>query len=218
MKLYFTLVDKYFVLLITMTVGVFLADLILLGLIYKLKSTEWASWVQAVGSIAAIFGAFWIGKHQADVQRHVAERARKDVLGDRNSTIKGVLDRVFQHCLNIEGLVTDPARAMDHPFAFLYIKTNIPAAQRLLDEIPLYELGSGELVHAVLDLKSEVQVLLTIADWKSRRIAGPQDGVPISTEDAIAWMETKLQAARVAYNAAIGVTGGAPRSIPEHVP
>ena len=34
----------------------------------NLTSTEWAAWVQAVGSVAAIVAAAWIAKHQASLQ------------------------------------------------------------------------------------------------------------------------------------------------------
>lgn len=41
--------------------------------VMKLTSSELASWVQAIGSIAAIWGAFKIGEHQH--QRHLIQRA-----------------------------------------------------------------------------------------------------------------------------------------------
>ncbi len=38
----------------------------------NLTSAEWAAWVQAVGSVAAIVAAAWIAKHQANLQHQNA--------------------------------------------------------------------------------------------------------------------------------------------------
>ena len=43
----------------------------------NLSSTEWASWVQAVGSVAAIIAAAGIAKHQANLQHKNALKLHK---------------------------------------------------------------------------------------------------------------------------------------------
>ena len=54
----------------------FIWDLILVGRAYNLDKGEWASWVQAVGSILAIMVAFWIAYHQLQHSRRLEkERA-----------------------------------------------------------------------------------------------------------------------------------------------
>lgn len=178
----------------------------------NLNPSEWASWVQAVGSIIAIAGAFAIGKHQADVQRKVAEQARRDLVSDRHSTVKGVFDRVFQLCLNVEAHITYQGQNDIREFAFIYIETHVPAAQRLLDEIPLHELGSAELVHATLDMKEAMQSFLSSVELYRRRPTSWQEGLPISVDQAIWFLQEQIDDARDAYNAAIAVTGGTPRS------
>jgi hypothetical protein len=40
------------------------STLIMIGSYYDLNKSEWAAWVQAIGSIAAILGAFWISHRQ----------------------------------------------------------------------------------------------------------------------------------------------------------
>lgn len=40
--------------------------------VWHLDKSDWASWVQAVGSIAAIIGAFMIGERQASAARKVS--------------------------------------------------------------------------------------------------------------------------------------------------
>jgi hypothetical protein len=53
-------------------------DLILWGFDADLNKSEWASWVQAVGSIAAIFGAFAIAASQDKKTRDAEIRQRVD--------------------------------------------------------------------------------------------------------------------------------------------
>ncbi len=75
-----------------------------LSFLSNLTSAEWAAWVQALGSIAAIFGAAWIAIHQAKVQHRNAlelhkteERSAKLDLGKTLSV-----------------LATNSAKAMNH--------------------------------------------------------------------------------------------------------
>jgi hypothetical protein len=44
----------------------------MLGLLSNLTSAQWAAWVQALGSIAAIVAAAWIAIHQAKLQHRSA--------------------------------------------------------------------------------------------------------------------------------------------------
>lgn len=190
-------------------------DLILVGRAYGFEKADWASWVQAVGSILAIIGAFAIGKHQADVQRQVSERARQELVGDKHSTVKGIVDRVFQLCLNVEAHIADETKSEIHAFAFLYIEANVPAAQRLLDDIPLFELGSADLVHATLDMQKAAQGLIAGVEMFRRRPTGPRDGLPISEKHALWWLEGRIKDAGKAYEAVIAITGGTPVSTPQ---
>lgn len=203
-----------YVLGMLVTAGI-VTDFIVFGREAGFEKADWASWVQAVGSIFAIVGAFAIGKHQADVQRQVAERARQELVGDKHATVKGIVDRVFQLCLDVEAHIADQTKPELHAFAFLYIEANVPAAQRLLEDIPLFALGSADLVHATLDMQKAAQGLVAGVEMFRRRPTGPGDGLPISEKHALWRLEDRIKQARKAYEAVIAITGGAPVSTPQ---
>lgn len=50
--------------------------LVMLGSYYDLNKSEWAAWVQAVGSIAAIIGSFWISHRQVVAANREAHSRR----------------------------------------------------------------------------------------------------------------------------------------------
>lgn len=78
--------------------------LIWLGRLNELKAAEWASWVQAVGSIAAIFVAFWIAQTQQrktarnDDDRKVREHFQKtQTLWTLANWAIGEMNRALDH-------------------------------------------------------------------------------------------------------------------------
>jgi len=190
-------------------------DLVAWGFAADLNKSEWASWVQAIGSILAIVGSFWIGRSQIEAQTRLAKQARKDVLNDRHATIQGALDRAFQVCLNVDEYIRNPEKEPVRPRVFSYIKAQVPAAQRLLDEIPLFELGSDVLVYTVLDFKSVMQAMLSIAEWGLQPGERQMHGDPPFSVHAIMWLDNEVTTARVAYWKAIAITGGEARIHPD---
>ncbi|WP_445678891.1 hypothetical protein [Radicibacter daui] len=46
--------------------------------IFSLSKSDWAAWVQAVGSIGAIIGAIWISRHEIRVQRRQRDIEHND--------------------------------------------------------------------------------------------------------------------------------------------
>lgn len=54
--------------------------LVMLGSHYDLNKSEWAAWVQAVGSIAAIIGSFWISHRQVVAANREAHSRRVALL------------------------------------------------------------------------------------------------------------------------------------------
>lgn len=59
------------VLAILVGVGVLL-DVVLLGRAYDLTRSDWAGWVQAIGSIGAIIGAVWVANRTQNTQQRNA--------------------------------------------------------------------------------------------------------------------------------------------------
>jgi hypothetical protein len=147
----------------------------------------------------------------------VAEQARKELLNDRHSTIKGVLDRAFQFFLNVEKAIQNPEFNTVRSLVISYIKAQTPAFQRLVGDIPLYELGTDTLVHAVLDMRTALQQLLATAEWSMREPASPADGLPLPPEMVAGFLKHQIEKARQAYSAALMTIGGTPRTEPENL-
>lgn len=89
-----------------------------LCILSNLTSAEWAAWVQAFGSIAAIFGAVWIATHQARIQHRNAlelhrteQRSAKVDLGKTLSV-----------------LATNSAKAMNHIASQLHDRESVHKA------------------------------------------------------------------------------------------
>jgi hypothetical protein len=133
-----------------------------------MNKSEWASWVQAVGSVVAILGAFWLGERQAAHAREIAERqfqeareiAEKQVfearrleanrrqLDDRLKT--EVALQLFGQALEIcIGLL--PVRTRNPPAS---VHDSLERARELEDTfraLPLFEMpGDGVAVGATL--------------------------------------------------------------------
>lgn len=126
-----------------------------------LTSSEWASWVQAVGSILAIVGAAWIARYQAKLQRdsalelHRTERltARREVA----ETLSVLAQNSATAMAHVSGQLRD--REAVHQVAEGFIHCDIGEVQRLdgyLAAIPLHELPSS-LVTLTMILCSAVR-------------------------------------------------------------
>jgi hypothetical protein len=85
---------------------------IVVGLEKDLNNPEWASWVQAIGSIAALAAAFAVGNRQHEGDRALeAERRRQDdlskyevvraIIAQTNTIAKSVLEDVYHHPLGL---------------------------------------------------------------------------------------------------------------------
>ncbi|MBU9581341.1 hypothetical protein [Burkholderia multivorans] len=127
-------------------------------------SSEWASWVQAVGSIGAIIGAFAVASRQAREERRQAKELRKL---DREQTRAAVL-AVAEHA-NREVSGIEAAFVAMSPMIFQMMRNSAPlfsltSAIRALDAIPLHETGSADAVWALVSLKSSLEQLSSIVD------------------------------------------------------
>lgn len=66
----------------------------------NLTNAEWAAWVQAVGSVAAIVAAAWIAKHQANLQHQNALDLHKTEKRTEQSDITKTLSVLAENSSN----------------------------------------------------------------------------------------------------------------------
>lgn len=118
------------------------------------QSEHWASWVQAVGSIAAIGGAYWIGKQQARFAENLRiERTRKAILGigdlalERANLVAGLLS-LNEVKLSDSGMLMAGARLMSE-----YHKSLSDGVISAIESIPFAEVGSAKAIAALQGLQ-----------------------------------------------------------------
>lgn len=129
-----------------------LAFLIMTGSHFELTKSDWAAWVQAIGSIVAIGGAVWLTQRQIDAQAKVALDARKQA----NNALRAVVDGAAKQFLNLEP-VMDVGNSDDfglYSFMSAYEEQSFTDAINALETVRLIDLGSYELVEAIAGMKA----------------------------------------------------------------
>lgn len=112
---------------------------------YDLNKSELASWVQAIGSIGAIWGALSINRRQ--LRNH--DLAKVDEIEERAGAYLAVVESACRNAKKIADFVSDDPSASalkllwDYNFGELF-KTKL----NMLKGIPAHELGSYDLVEA----------------------------------------------------------------------
>lgn len=119
------------VLLVTGTVS----DLVLVGRAYDLSKSDWASWVQAVGSIVAICASFYFFARQ----RKVEQKDARDRLLFEDYQSAQVLENIAMACGGAADAVVQAWKAQD----------GLPAAIARLDELRSLMHGAVQPSHGV---------------------------------------------------------------------
>ena len=121
-----------------------------------LTSSEWASWVQAVGSVLAIVAAALIARHQASLQHKSALKLlcaeRKDARAEAAETLAELASNSAKVMAHVSGQLPD--REAVHGAAEGQRRCDLGEVQRLdgyLRAIPLHELP-GPLVRLTMIL------------------------------------------------------------------
>jgi hypothetical protein len=129
--------------------------------LFNLTSSEWASWVQAVGSILAIIAAAWIARYQAQLQSSAAlelhRTERLTAQAEASETLSVLAGNSAKAMAHISGQLCD--REAVHKAAEGLILCDLGEVQRLdgyLAAIPLHELP-GPLVTLTMVLGSTVR-------------------------------------------------------------
>jgi len=133
----------------------FIAVAIAAVLYFDLTNSAWAAWVQAIGSILAIWGAVRLTQRQIVAQANAAldaeERARKR----GHNALRAVIDGAAKQFLNLTA-VMDVGDSDDFGiFSFVgYEEQSFTDAINALETVRLVDLGSYELVEAIAGMKA----------------------------------------------------------------
>jgi len=139
-------------------------------------STETSGWMQVIGSILAIMGAFFIAKHQSDMTLQSIFDSQKIADETRRKRILAVVLFARTHAENIGNAISDKESLKIYD---VYDKTIINNVVSALSSIPLFEVGHPSAISALLALRDQFiflgsQVEIYIAGpWKHDDI-GPE--------------------------------------------
>jgi len=117
--------------------------------------SECASWVQAVGSIAAILFAWLITRRQIKAQASLAEEAEGRAVKRSYDAIRAVVDGAARQFLKLHPVMSEE-NSDDLSYLellFHYEERSFDDAINALETVRLIELGSYELVEAIAGIK-----------------------------------------------------------------
>ncbi|WP_152036603.1 hypothetical protein [Burkholderia pyrrocinia] len=168
-----------------------------------------ASWVQAVGSVAAIVGAYWFVQISARDQRRLATKVRDRELSERRSSIQAVLDEVYIKFMELRRWYELENGTFPLELSFLSVD-ELASAASLLDDVPLFDFDSGELVKAILELRRACRTTIGLLERQARNFRDPDEDerypghvcIADQVNDEVDYIET-------VYFAALKVTGAA---------
>ena len=172
-------------------------------------SASAAGWAQALGSIAAIVGAFAVATRQATAQHRSASVLEKEALQRRWLSVKAILDSIYQQCLDVEQAFSgdDDFEALDFVGAHDH-KSFLGGIERI-NSIPLFDLDSDVLVTAVIGLKEEATMLSGFIEEGCERRFG-RANYEASDLDVKNAARNIIRHIKKYYAEAVSVTGGVP--------
>lgn len=144
--------------------GIFVAGLAIRS--YSLNSSEIASWVQAFGSIAAIWGAFAISNGQV----RKAEQERKLEAEQRLSACYAVIQSAADHSHSLSKMISQSPPHQVFTIGWESVLGELfQVSLNSLKQIPAHELGSYELVIAYQGITGSVaKIISLVSDFKTR--------------------------------------------------
>lgn len=118
------------------------------GMYFDLNKSEWASWVQALGSIAAIVGAYLIADFQ---HRRQVEAERRNKLENEKRKLEiasAFLNEIVLAAVVIKHEVSGPHAGANSRATITYLASQIDALQQL----PMMEIPDAQLVSKIVSL------------------------------------------------------------------
>ncbi|KVV88219.1 hypothetical protein [Burkholderia cepacia] len=170
------------------------------------KAEYMASWMQAIGSIAAILCAIWIGERSAKHQADLAQNMREQQLAERRSSLKAVLDEVYVRFKRIEPSLNENGAFGFSAFAQIS-EEHLDRTLDLLGQVPIFELDSGELTKAVLTIQTSCMSLTRLVkQFKLHQKEKPNEypGDDIAT----AFMRGSLETLDETFTIVVTLTNG----------
>jgi len=181
-------------------------------------SNRLASWVQAIGSIAAIYGAYAIGRQQRESDKQIAQDLAAEEARNLLQVVKAIADDVFQQILDVRPVFdspTVPRSTTAVPFLSLGMHYDAPtyrAAVRRLEAVPVFELRRESIAKNVISLQDAASQLAPWLDTARRVAFGPRmaGDESVSDEGLRTHILSFMDDAARYYGGIIDAIGGTP--------
>ena len=172
-------------------------------------ATVVAYWVQATGSIAAIFGAFAIGNSQNRHNRQIAADLANEAVKRKWSSIKAVVDELHQQILDTQPAFSDINEDFGNlAFLFRYNEKYFELSMARVNAIPIFELESDQLVTAIVSFQRLASAMQTWISVSHDLMFGRDPEFECDAQQIKPLALETIENAKVAYGKIIHVTGG----------
>lgn len=135
-------------------------DIAILGNHYELTKSDWSGWVQAIGSIAAIIGAFWIAKNQHANERKLEKDKRRADERLRFKIVKAVFSKTFATV----SLIVNEREQSDFNLPGPHRSRLLRDCQNSLDSLAPFEMPHEDLILLTTGLSHAIDILSEALD------------------------------------------------------
>lgn len=177
---------------------------------YGYRVTPWscmdvtvtAYWVQAIGSITAIFGAYLLGERQSKKAIQAALDLRNHEQRSRLASIFAICNVALDRTELVYRIFCQTEKEREQRF-FKYDHSLLRGVVTAIDAIPFHEIGNASAVIAILELRDQLQFLMPCID-AFEKLGGISD-IESLTHRAMA-QDQHIQNCRAnTYNHVLGV-------------
>ncbi len=174
---------------------------------------DWAAWVQAVGSIAAIAAAIWIGEKASRRALQQAREMDQLALSRKYDSVRAILDDADLQCREIAEEFRMTWKFNTFSFGASYSPLSFKAVIDAIEQIPLHELGSYDCVQGIAALRnSMISLKEKVEEIRAHDFEG--EPRPIASYFWEAHGTRFSGRARAAYESAVQAIGGSPSQVP----
>ncbi|NHZ94587.1 hypothetical protein [Massilia sp. CCM 8734] len=149
-------------------------NLVNIGLDMNLTREHWASWVQAVGSIAALVVAIYVMSRQNAHAARLIAQADSVALTRRANTVSVVVESAYWQihaCINHMQVAAANNDVADLQISLSSSKHVCEVIRSSLTNIPIHDLGSADMATGVIHIDSTADIILALC-------AGPLPTMP----------------------------------------
>ncbi|KVF27621.1 MULTISPECIES: hypothetical protein [Burkholderia] len=162
---------------------------------FKEHSEGAAAWIQAVGSIGAIIGAYYIGRWQAAAAEIQAKRVRDEILKGKQLAARAIADAAYGEVKAANNAIGDTYLVWRHWFHY---RPSVFSAQiEAISRLQLFELDDADAMRSIIDLQNSMlsmQHIFTKAEKMRADYNGNPPGDGVSSHDLIGYVNAAYEA------------------------